>query len=100
MFLVHFKSRDLSTLQKQGQFWHIFSTSGSVIIAQDEIDTWTAHLPISLDTDWNALDLEKVIYDVLGGSLGPCPIKVDEILVHSTWRPSISVADRYASESL
>ncbi|PNP79742.1 hypothetical protein FNYG_06835 [Fusarium nygamai] len=100
MFLVHFKSRDLSKLHKQGQFWHIFFTTGAVIISQDEVDTWTVHLPIPLDTDWKSLDPEKVIAQVLGGSGDPYPIKVDEILVSSSWRPSIAVADRFASESL
>ncbi|KAF5232298.1 hypothetical protein FANTH_13042 [Fusarium anthophilum] len=100
MFLVHFKSRDLSKLHKQGQFWHIFFTTGAVIISQDEIDTWTVHLPISLDTDWNSLDPEQVIAQVLGGSGDLCPIIVDEILVSSCWRPSIAVADQFASKSL
>ncbi|KAF5650796.1 phenol 2-monooxygenase [Fusarium tjaetaba] len=100
MFLVHFKSRDLSKLHKQGQFWHIFFTTGAVIISQDEVDTWTVHLPISLDTDWKSLDPEKVIAQVLGGSGDPYPIKVDEVLVSSSWRPSIAVADCFASESL
>ncbi|KAJ4263297.1 hypothetical protein NW762_006115 [Fusarium torreyae] len=100
MFLVHFKSQDLSLLHKQGQFWHIFFTNGAVIISQDELDTWTVHLPISLDTDVSSLDPERVIAEALGGSIGPCPIKVDKILVSSSWRPSISVADRYTSESL
>ncbi|KAH6977517.1 FAD binding domain-containing protein [Ilyonectria sp. MPI-CAGE-AT-0026] len=100
MYLVHFKSRDLSKLQKQGQFWHIFFTSGSVIISQDEVDTWTAHLPISLDTDWKSLDPEEAIHKVLGGSHAPCHIKVDEVLVCSSWRPSIAFAQNYATESL
>ncbi|KAF5701106.1 phenol 2-monooxygenase [Fusarium mundagurra] len=100
VFLVHFKSRDLSKLHKQGQFWHIFFTTGAVIISQDEVDTWTVHFPISLDTDWKSLDPEKVIAQVLGGSGDPYPIKVDEILVSSSWRPSIAVADRFASKSL
>lgn len=97
MFMVHFKSKDLATLQKQGQFWHIFFTTGAVIIAQDEVDTWTVHLPISLDTDWKTIDPLQAIYDVLGGSVGPCHVQVDDIIVKSTWRPKICFADRYAS---
>ncbi|KAJ4194764.1 hypothetical protein NW759_016480 [Fusarium solani] len=100
MFLVHFKSRDLTRLHKQGQFWHIFFTAGSVIISQDEVDTWTAHLPISLDTDWKSLDPRESVYKVLGGSHGPFPIKIDEVLVCSAWRPSIAIAQRYTSDSL
>ncbi|KAI3557051.1 FAD binding domain-containing protein [Colletotrichum abscissum] len=99
MYLIHFKSRDLTALHKQGQFWHIFFTSGSVIISQDEVDTWTIHLPISLDTDWKSLDPTESIYRGLGGSLAPYPIKVDEILVCSSWRPNIAIAERFASES-
>ncbi|KAH6685811.1 FAD binding domain-containing protein [Plectosphaerella plurivora] len=97
MYLVHFKSKDLTTLQKQGQFWHIFFTSSAVLIAQDEIETWTAHLPITLDTNWEKMDPLQAIYDVLGGSIGPCPVKVDEIMVKSAWRPKICFADRYMS---
>ncbi|KAK1495497.1 FAD binding domain-containing protein [Colletotrichum cuscutae] len=99
MYLIHFKSRDLTALHKQGQFWHIFFTSGSVIISQDEINTWTIHLPISLDTDWKSLDPTESIYRGLGGSLAPYPIKVDEILVCSSWRQNIAIAERFASES-
>ncbi|KAJ4154470.1 hypothetical protein NW754_001419 [Fusarium falciforme] len=100
MFLVHFKSRDLTRLHKQGQFWHIFFTTGSVIISQDEVDTWTAHLPISLDTDWKSLDPKESVYKVLGGSHSPFPIEIDEVLVCSAWRPSIAIAQRYTSDSL
>ncbi|KAL6362177.1 hypothetical protein LRP88_04254 [Fusarium phalaenopsidis] len=100
MFLVHFKSRDVTKLQKQGQFWHIFFTSGGVLISQDEVDTWTAHLPISLDTDWKSLDPKESVYKVLGGSKGPFPVKIDRVLVCSAWRPSIAIAQRFASDSL
>ncbi len=97
MFLVHFKSTDLTRLHKQGQFWHIFFTSGAVIISQDEIETWTAHLPIGLDVDVATLDPERCVQAVLGGSEGPYPIKIDKILVTSSWRPNICIADRYRS---
>jgi 2-polyprenyl-6-methoxyphenol hydroxylase-like FAD-dependent oxidoreductase len=68
-----------------------------VIISQDEVDTWTIHLPIPLDTDIESLDPEKLIQQVLGGSLSPYPIKVDKILVTSVWRPNICLADSYRS---
>lgn len=97
MLLVHFKSRDLTRLQKQGQFWHIFFTHGGVIISQDEVDTWTSHLPISLDEDIDKIDAKEAIYKVLGGHTGPFPIAVDEVLVKSSWRPNLVVADDYRS---
>ncbi len=97
LHLVHFKSRDLSRLHRQGQFWHIFFTSGHVIISQDEIDTWTAHTPLPLDFDVDTIDPEQAVYRVLGGSKAPYPIKIDEILVTSTWRPNICIAEKYIS---
>lgn len=99
MFLVHFKSQDLAALQKQGQFWHIFFTTGAVIISQDEATTWTTHLPIPLDADWEKMDPVQAVYDVLGGSAGPLQFKIDEVLVKSAWRPKICVADKYTSPS-
>ena len=96
---MHFKSRDLSALHKQGQFWHIFFTSGSVIIAQDEIDTWTVHVPIPLDTDWSSLDPVKAVQGALGGSFGSLSLRVDEILVSSVWHPTIAIANQYTSSS-
>ncbi|KAH7085238.1 FAD binding domain-containing protein [Paraphoma chrysanthemicola] len=97
MFLVHFKSRDLTKLHRHGQFWHIFFSSGGVIISQDEVDTWTTHLLVPLGVKAEDLDAKKAVYEVLGGSLGPYPIEIDEILVNSVWRPNICVAEKYAS---
>jgi FAD-dependent monooxygenase len=97
--LVHFKSRDLSRLHRQGQFWHIFFLDpqglGGAIIAQDEVDTWTIHLRLPLDTDETKIDSYDAIYRCLGGLNGKYEIKVDEILVRSTYRPSIAIARRY-----
>lgn len=98
MFLVHFRSRDLTRIQACGQFWHVFYTSGAAIIAQDEKDTWTVHMPIGLDDDISKLDPIETIYKVLGGSMGPYKVKVDEILVTSSWRPNLCVADTYRSK--
>ncbi|KAL4861563.1 hypothetical protein BDV12DRAFT_180042 [Aspergillus spectabilis] len=98
MMLVHFKSRDLAVLHRQGQFWHIWFSDGGVIISQDEVDTWTCHLPIDLDTDWEAIDAHDAINRVLRGSAGPVAINIDKILVRSVWRPNICIADAYASK--
>lgn len=100
--LVHFKSRDLTKLHKMGQFWHnFFIQQGSfkgIIIAQDEVDTWTVHKFIPLDTDEASIDSHEAVYDVLGGIHGPYPIKIDEVLVRSAWRPHVAVSQRYSGE--
>ncbi|KAH7007825.1 monooxygenase [Macrophomina phaseolina] len=97
MKLVHFKSRDLTRLQKQGQFWHIFFSHGGGIIAQDEVSTWTVHCPIPPGSKAEDTTPEEAIYKVLGTATTPFPIKVDEILVTSVWQPSTRLADSYTS---
>ncbi|KAL7928639.1 FAD binding domain-containing protein [Trichoderma chlorosporum] len=72
--LIHFQSHDLSRLQKQGQFWHIFfpktgEEGGSMKGA--------------------------IIYSTLGGTGEPFPIKIDEVLVRSMWNPSVAIAQRF-----
>lgn len=98
LYLVHFRSKDLTRIHSQGQFWHIFFTNGGVIIAQDERDTWTVHFTIAVAQDPSVLDPLEIIYLVLGGSTGPYEIKVDEIITSGCWRPGISVASRYRSD--
>lgn len=102
-FLVHFKSRDLRRLHKHGRFWHIFFTEpsgglGGVIIAQDEVDTWTTHLfvPDNADEEIDALSAEDLVARVLGGMYDPYPVTIDEILVRSTWRPIIAVTESWS----
>ncbi|KAJ9611193.1 hypothetical protein H2200_004376 [Cladophialophora chaetospira] len=97
LHLVHFKSRDLSRLHRQGQFWHIFFTSGHVIISQDEVDTWTAHTPLPLDFDTSIIDPYDAVYRCLGGSREPFKIDIEKILVTSSWRPNICIAEKYIS---
>lgn len=66
-----------------------------MIISQDEVETWTIHLPIPLDTDWQSMDPKQAIYDALGRLVGPYPIEIDEILVKSMWRPDMCIAESY-----
>ncbi|KIY04203.1 uncharacterized protein Z520_00896 [Fonsecaea multimorphosa CBS 102226] len=93
MLLVHFKSRDTTRLHVQGQWWHIFFTNGAISISQDEVDTWTFHIPISLDTDVSQIDPVEAVRNAIGGA----PLEIDEVLVSSTWRGTLAVADKYRS---
>ncbi|TVY34893.1 FAD-dependent monooxygenase [Lachnellula occidentalis] len=101
VLLVHFKSKDLARLQKQGQFWHIFVVKeggmGGAIIAQDEVDTWTTHLFLPLDADHESISSEEAVYRVLGGMGGRYEIKIDEIIVRSTYRPNVAVSRSYSA---
>jgi hypothetical protein len=102
--LVHFKSRDLTRLHKQGRFWHIFLLGASgkfeaAIISQDEKDTWTIHLFLPLDADPSKIDSYDAVYRVLGGLYEPYRIEIDEILVRSVWRPNIAVARTWSGST-
>lgn len=99
--LIHFKSRDLTRLHRQGLFWHIFfldeGAFRGAIIAQDEKDTWTTHLHIPIGENHETIDSRDAVYTVLGGWNKPYEIQIDEILVRSTYRPSIAIARAYSS---
>ncbi|MGY3204817.1 FAD-dependent monooxygenase [Streptomyces sp. TE5632] len=90
-FMVHFKSRDLDTLHRHGRFWHYFAFR-YVIIAQDEVDTWTAHVnglhPNEFDTP--PTDPAAFLRDTTQTDL-----KIDKVLLTSRWRPGFLIADRY-----
>lgn len=47
--------------------------------------------------DESSISSEDAIYTVLGGLHEPYKIKIDEVLVRSTFRPSIAVANSFAS---
>lgn len=101
--LVHFKSRDLVRLHRQGRFWHIFviGPSGSVegaLIAQDEVDTWTVHWFVPVNTETDKYSSEEVVARALGGLHGDYPVAIDEVLVRSVWRPNIAVARQWMSD--
>lgn len=97
-YLVHFRSTDLTTIHQQGRFWHIIFLSGAVLIAQDEKDQWTLHTAVPPDIDASKLDPYTTVANSLGGLTGQAvDIKIDEILVRNSWRPSIYVADKYTS---
>ncbi|KIW44404.1 uncharacterized protein PV06_02876 [Exophiala oligosperma] len=99
--LVHFRSRDLTRLHKQGQFWHIFFIGqtglGAAIVAQNEVDIWTVHQFLPLEKDPDTIDSYECVYTALGALHGRYEIKIDEILVRSIFRPNIAIARQYSS---
>lgn len=90
-FMVHFKSRDLDTLHRHGRFWHYFAFR-YVIIAQDEVDTWTAHVNgmEAAEFDTPPADPVAFLLDTMRTEL-----KIDKVLLTSRWRPGFMIADRY-----
>lgn len=69
----------------------------AAVVAQNEVDTWTIHQVVPPDTDPNAIDPLTFIYTNLGGLGDSYPVKVDEVLVKSTWRFDLATADSFRS---
>ncbi|KAL2831603.1 FAD binding domain-containing protein [Aspergillus pseudoustus] len=97
-YLVHFRSAELAQKLHFGRFWHAFPVGSGFLIDQDEKDTFTAHYPIP-DAMAEPIDTREVVYKMLGGCLGKWEIKIDEVLVHSQWQPSFSIAETYCTET-
>jgi 2-polyprenyl-6-methoxyphenol hydroxylase-like FAD-dependent oxidoreductase len=95
--LVHFRSVDLTNLHALGQFWHVFTSNGATLIAQNEIDTWTLHQDLGTEVD----DPDPIgdPREFVARALGR-PIVVDEILASSRWRPTAMLADSYGRDRI
>jgi 2-polyprenyl-6-methoxyphenol hydroxylase-like FAD-dependent oxidoreductase len=95
--LVHFRSLDLTNLHALGQFWHLYTSNGAVLIAQNEIDTWTLHQDLGAQVD----DPDPIgdPRDFVARALGR-PIAIDEILASSVWRPNAMLADSYGRDRI
>ncbi|MDT5100577.1 MAG: hypothetical protein QOC76_4314 [Mycobacterium sp.] len=95
--LVHFRSADVADLHALGQFWHLYTTGGAILIAQDEVDTWTLHVDLGADVD----DPDPIgdTAEFVARALGR-PIEIDEILASSVWRPNALLADQYGRDRI
>jgi 2-polyprenyl-6-methoxyphenol hydroxylase-like FAD-dependent oxidoreductase len=90
--LVHFRSTDMTNLHALGQFWHLFFSNGAVVIAQDEVDTWTFHLNMGPDLpDGDPIGNPR---ELVSRSLGR-PIEIQEVLASSVWQPTALLAEHY-----
>ncbi|KAG8158507.1 hypothetical protein KVR01_011629 [Diaporthe batatas] len=102
--LIHFKSGDVSRLFRQGHFWHLFILKngefGGAAISQDSKEIFTIHFPIPPGVDPSTISSEEAVYTLLGGIHGPFKINIDEILVRSTYRPSIAVARSFSGPEM
>ena len=72
--LVHFRSLDLTNLHALGQFWHLYTSNGAVLIAQNETDTWTLHLDLGAHADDPDPmgDPREFVARALGRPIGDC----------------------------
>ncbi|MEM9085053.1 MAG: FAD-dependent monooxygenase [Pseudomonadota bacterium] len=89
LYMIHFRSPEIERIERFGRAWHLQSPLGWSIIAQDDVDTWTIHLPIKPDEDPASFDPKTKLFEALG-----CEIECD-ILVANPWNPRLSLAESY-----
>lgn len=89
LYMIHFTSPEIERIFKFGPAWHLQSPQGWSVIAQDDVNTWTIHIPVLPDQDPSTWDPKQVLFDALG-----CEIEC-EINVANPWTPRLCLADRY-----
>lgn len=94
IYMVHFKSEFHELLQKYGIAWHYQSPVGGTLVAQNDLDTWTLHVPVRRSVDVDSIDPVALVYESLG-----CEFPL-EILQANLWRPHLVVADGYGRDRI
>lgn len=89
MYMIHFTSKDRAFFERFGTAWHIQSPVGGTLISQNDLDTWTLHVPLGGGTDADAIDPRAFLFEHLGQEFD-C-----EIIVANAWRPRLVVAEKY-----
>ena len=91
MYMIHFRSKDRAFFERFGTVWHIQSPVAGTIISQNDVDTWTLHVPLTAGMDESRIDPEAFLSELLGQEV-EC-----EIVVANAWRPRLSLADSYGA---
>ncbi|MEL6386211.1 MAG: FAD-dependent monooxygenase [Pseudomonadota bacterium] len=89
LYMIHFRSPERERIERFGRAWHLQSPEGWSMIAQDDVDTWTIHVPVAPDDEPETWDPKSVLFRALG-----CEIAC-EINVANPWTPRLSLAETY-----
>lgn len=84
-------------MQSKGEFWHLTILNGALVVAQDEIDTYTVHRMIPPGVDFEMGNPVDFVKESLGGLGGPLDIEIDNVIVHGRWQGDLAVADAFRS---
>jgi 2-polyprenyl-6-methoxyphenol hydroxylase-like FAD-dependent oxidoreductase len=87
-YMVHFRSAHRALLQKFGVAWHYQSPVGGTLIAQDDDQVWTLHVPIAPEQEPD-IDPVRLVHECLGEEF---PL---EILQANAWSPHLVAANGY-----
>lgn len=84
-------------MQSKGDFWHLTILNGALIVAQDEIDTYTVHRMIPPGVDFQMGNPVDFVQESIGGLGGPLDIEIDTVIVHGRWQGDLAIADSFRS---
>jgi 2-polyprenyl-6-methoxyphenol hydroxylase-like FAD-dependent oxidoreductase len=88
-YLVHFRSNALDVLQPFGHWYH-WQTGGGTLIAQNDRDMWTLHVPVPEGhADGSTVDPNAVVREWVGRDFD------FEVLVANSWTMRSVVAQSY-----
>ncbi len=85
---VHFRSAD-PALRRHGRASVTIAARGLTLVSRDEVDTWTATVPVPADEPLTD-DPVRLVRDRLGVDFA-----VDQVLDVTQWESRLAVADRY-----
>ena len=88
-YMIHWRSPERAFFERFGTAWHLQSPIAGTIISQNDVDTWTIHVPLSAGMDPDAIDAKTLLFEQIGAEI-EC-----EILVANAWRPRLSLAEHY-----
>lgn len=89
VYMIHFTSPELDFFERFGQAWHIQSPDGSVLISQNDKDTWTLHVPLRGGEDVSKIDPKQKLFELIGKEF-ECTINIA-----NAWTPRLSVIDQF-----
>lgn len=89
IYMVHFRSNCRELLQKFGVVWHYQSPVGGSLVAQDDHETWTLHIPLRKSVDAATIEPVALVQQCLGREF---PM---EVLQANLWRPHLVTASCY-----
>lgn len=89
--------RQSNEKQRLGNLYH---TEGDHLLTVHRCQIFTIHYAIPPGIDPSSISSEEAIYTLLGGIGRPYEIRIDEILVRSTYRPSIAVARSFSGPNM
>ncbi len=92
VYIVHFKSKDKKLLDKFGVAWHLQTPQGATLIGQDDVDTYTIHIPLQVGQNPKKIDPKAFLFKALGMEFDA------EVLVSNYWQPQLALADSYGKD--